>query len=307
MSRLWMLLLLGCWELQAQPLPMDVRANGQAIEASITSVFVLPGTAVTIEYLPRRLDETLELTAKHGTVAQLEEHRWLYQPGNAAISDLVLNNNRPNAAAQQMRLRVFRLQPFAPNQQRVGSFRIGQYPPASSGHRGLDYVPPPGLIKADSTLLSEQVSTHFTLGQFVSRQQQSNGAPSYLILTTPLLETLEHLIQTLHSHGWPGQTLTILSGYRTPYHNQAVGGASRSRHIYGDAVDLIPDADGDGQMDDLNKDGRGDREDVEWLIAMLMRRAIPATMGGAGSYETAGTAGAFLHLDTRGLPADWQR
>ncbi len=302
-----MLLLLNCWELQAQPLPMDIRANGQAVEASITSVFVLGGNAVTIEYFPRRLDESLQLSAKLGTVAQLDEHRWLYQPGDAAISDLLLTNNRPNAKAQKMRLRVFRLQPLAPNQQRMGNFQIGRYPQASVGRRGLNYAPPPGLIKADPALLSEQVSTHFTLGQFISRQQPSDSAPKYLILTTPLLETLEHLIQTLHSHGWRGQTLTILSGYRTPYHNQAVGGAAHSRHIYGDAVDLIPDADGDGEMDDLNDDGRGDREDVEWLIAMLMRRAIPATMGGAGSYETAGTAGAFLHLDTRGLPADWQR
>ena len=54
-------------------------------------------------------------------------------------------------------------------------------------------------------------------------------------------------------------------------------------------------------------DGSSDREDVEWLIAQFMRQAIPATMGGAGSYETQGPAGAFLHLDTRGTPAAWQR
>jgi uncharacterized protein YcbK (DUF882 family) len=32
--------------------------------------------------------------------------------------------------------------------------------------------------------------------------------------------------------------LRILSGYRCPRHNTAVGGATRSRHLAGDAVDI---------------------------------------------------------------------
>lgn len=34
------------------------------------------------------------------------------------------------------------------------------------------------------------------------------------------------------------QPLRIVSGYRTPPHNRRVGGAARSRHLHGDAVDL---------------------------------------------------------------------
>lgn len=35
-----------------------------------------------------------------------------------------------------------------------------------------------------------------------------------------------------------GKPVPISSGRRCPVHNAAVGGASRSRHVYGDAVDI---------------------------------------------------------------------
>lgn len=35
-----------------------------------------------------------------------------------------------------------------------------------------------------------------------------------------------------------GRPLTIISGYRTEAHNRKVGGASRSRHLHGDAADI---------------------------------------------------------------------
>lgn len=37
-----------------------------------------------------------------------------------------------------------------------------------------------------------------------------------------------------------GKPIAIVSGYRDPAHNQAVGGASQSRHMEGDASDLQP-------------------------------------------------------------------
>lgn len=37
-----------------------------------------------------------------------------------------------------------------------------------------------------------------------------------------------------------GRGVAIISGYRCTNHNRAVGGASRSRHLYGDAADVSP-------------------------------------------------------------------
>ena len=61
----------------------------------------------------------------------------------------------------------------------------------------------------------------------------------------------------------------ILSGFRAPYYNDKIvaeGAASASRHQYGDAADVIIDANGDGRMDDLNHDGRLDLSDTQVIL-----------------------------------------
>lgn len=37
-----------------------------------------------------------------------------------------------------------------------------------------------------------------------------------------------------------GRGIAVVSGYRDPAHNKAVGGATSSQHLYGNAADLIP-------------------------------------------------------------------
>lgn len=44
-------------------------------------------------------------------------------------------------------------------------------------------------------------------------------------------------LETLRKKYYPGG-LTIISAYRCEGHNRSVGGATRSRHLYGDAVDI---------------------------------------------------------------------
>lgn len=49
-----------------------------------------------------------------------------------------------------------------------------------------------------------------------------------------------HLVQHLERlRALVGRPCNIVSGYRCAEHNAAVGGASRSRHLHGDAADLI--------------------------------------------------------------------
>jgi hypothetical protein len=51
----------------------------------------------------------------------------------------------------------------------------------------------------------------------------------------------------------------VMSGFRTPRYNKSGGNtggrANLSRHMYGDASDIFVDNDGNGTMDDLNRDG----------------------------------------------------
>lgn len=289
-------------------LPPDLSANGYPIEARLTAVFILPGEALTIRYLPsyRGLDDegraSLVIAHEQGASRQLDSRHWRYQPPDQPYSDVHLT-----AEDHTITVRVFRLTPWPAGSARLQGFAVGDYPdPAGRGAQALAYQRPAGLLAVPSALREVKVSEHFRLGQFLTGELRQTATP-YIALTTPLLEALEHLLATLQERRWKGETLTILSAFRTPLHNKKVGGARYSRHIYGDAVDLIADADGDGRMDDLDGSGSSDREDVEWLIARFMRRALPVTLGGAGSYDSAGPAAAFLHLDTRGQPADWQR
>jgi hypothetical protein len=77
--------------------------------------------------------------------------------------------------------------------------------------------------------------------------------------------------------------------------------------MYGDAADIFLDADGDGQMDDLNGDGRVDMQDARWLAAVAesVEAAHPEVTGGIGIYRANGVHGPFVHVDTRGFRARW--
>lgn len=58
---------------------------------------------------------------------------------------------------------------------------------------------------------------------------------------TKTLIDLDHVkkIQALHDCKWPGKAMKINSGYRCPKRNADEGGATKSRHLFGDAVDLV--------------------------------------------------------------------
>src|SRR4029078_5801856 len=96
-----------------------------------------------------------------------------------------------------------------------------------------------------------------------------------------------------------------------PTHNPPGGNtggrANLSRHMYGDASDIYIDNDGDGQMDDLNHDGRISI-DYSRVIAEAVDRveaAHPEMVGGAGVYTAASGHGPFIHRDARGSRARW--
>ena len=101
-----------------------------------------------------------------------------------------------------------------------------------------------------------------------------------------------------------------MSGYRTPWYNQAIGNVPYSRHAWGGAADIyIDEAPMDGRMDDLNGDGRVDRDDARWLAdfvsGMSRRGEFGARIGGLGVYGSNSAHGPFIHVDVRGSRARW--
>jgi uncharacterized protein YcbK (DUF882 family) len=194
----------------------------------------------------------------------------------------------------------------------VGDYRVGFWPEEKGRLRSDAYENPEGFIEVTRENQDMRVSEHFQLRDFLTHDQEGVW-PKYLVLREPLLDKLELVIQDLERHGIRATGMKVLSGFRTPDYNLALGdesGRARdSRHQFGDAADVIIDSNGDGRMDDLNGDGRVNFADVRIVLAAVERveREYPDLVGGVGLYHSSGPHGPFAHIDVRGSRARWVR
>jgi hypothetical protein len=194
--------------------------------------------------------------------------------------------------------------------ERVGSYLVGYWPGEVRAVRSEEYENPVGFIEVTPVNEGTRVSEHFVLRDFMTKDQQ-RGWPRYAVLQEPLLDKMELVITDLNRSGIFVSHMRILSGFRTPFHNQhgigSEGGARDSRHQYGDAADVIVDNNRDGKMDDLNGDSRVDTRDIDIVLAAVERveRSWPELVGGLGRYHAIGPSGPFAHIDVRGYRARW--
>ncbi len=189
---------------------------------------------------------------------------------------------------------------------RIHGYRLGGYMEAPL--RGDPaYLPPAGFIEVSQEHLDLAVSPHFALSHFLCKQE---GERRFLLLSPELVNKLEAGLEALNRAGHSIPTFHVMSGYRTPAYNRAIGNASvYSRHLYGDAADIFVDVDGDGYMDDLNGDGRRDTADARLLIGVFeglaQNQGGAIVPGGLGLYGPKSHRGPFVHVDTRGTRARW--
>jgi hypothetical protein len=189
----------------------------------------------------------------------------------------------------------------------IQGYRIGAYPKARL--RGLDfYTPPRGFIRLDSASAAARISPHFRLGQFACKQ--SSRLPAYLLIKERLVLKLELVLEKANQDGYACETFHVMSGYRTPFYNKLIGNVKQSAHQFGGAADIFIDNDPmDGEMDDLNHDGRSDGDDSELLFklvdAMSLNEFYLPYLGGIGKYSKNESHGAFVHVDVRGFRAIW--
>jgi hypothetical protein len=169
------------------------------------------------------------------------------------------------------------------------------------------YRPPKGFISVTAENQGIFISRHFRLQDLDCRLKAP--LPHYMALSPELLLKLE--ILTLKVKRWwgPEARIVIQSGFRTPWHNLAVSGALWSRHIYGDAADIIvSNLPPNGLMGDLNQDGRIDLQDTKTLARMIEEvENETGLVGGLGLYDWGenGRHGPFVHTDCRGTKARW--
>ena len=193
---------------------------------------------------------------------------------------------------------------------RLGLYYIGNWPKARKGRVGVRYDPPGGFIEVTAENQNTQLSDHFRLKDFLPHDQQ-NVWPKYIVVDMKLVDKDELVLQDLQEHGIDPAGVRVMSGFRTPQYNSGGGDprgrAALSRHMYGDANDIFIDNDGNGQMDDLNHDGRVNIADAKVIQDAVNRveRAHPSLIGGCGIYSGTSAHGPFTHIDTRGYPARW--
>ena len=278
--------------------PFPVEANGVEIRFGIQAVTLLPGEVLHVAAPP----EALLLDVDGPIPAVAPGHwSWTAPEGPGAVP---LRLQGPGGMVD-LNILVMRSMDEVVNG-RLNGYRIGQYAgdPASPNplHR-----PPLGFVEVHPDDEDILVTPHFTLGQFLCKDP---GDPRYLVLSDALPIKLEAILEAVNEAGFETPTLHVMSGYRTPAYNRAIGNTTDfSRHLWGDAADIFIDTTGNGMMDDLNGDGRVDDEDGRLLMRIVEsvdRSGAPGVEpGGISLYRTIPGRGPFLHVDARGTHARW--
>jgi hypothetical protein len=114
----------------------------------------------------------------------------------------------------------------------------------------------------------------------------------YLCLDRRILHKLLDLLDAMLTQGLDISQISIKHGFRHPAYNHQIGGASKSRHQFGEAIDLF--------VGDVNGDGRADEDDKAPLLKMLDQKII-GNAGGVGKYP----GSHVIHMDVRGYRARW--
>ena len=209
-------------------------------------------------------------------------------------------------------LSLITLVPFEQKESgRLGTYRMGFWPGEKRSPRSSAYENPEGFIEVTRENQDTPISEHFRLRDFLTKDQ-GDVWPKYLVLREELVDKLELIIDDLGSRGIKVRRMVVMSGFRTPQYNQQGvgrrgGRAKDSRHQFGDAADVFVDNNGDGRMDDLNRDGRVNAKDAQIIIdaASRVEAKHPSLMGGAGRYKATRAHGPFAHIDVRGTRARW--
>lgn len=288
--------------------PFPVSLDSEPNYLSITTVTLLPGENLI-------LDIPGDATVLHadGEVVRRGPGRVAYlAPEDPGLYALAVRRSAPGGdgageVMEEVRINVFVAHPARAVRGGVlEGYRIGSY--REQPLRGDPaYLPPRGFVEVRPEDHDIRVSPHFTLGEFLCKQA---GNPKLVVLSTPLLLKLELILEAVNHAGIRAGGLVVMSGYRTPFYNRAIGNTTDySRHLWGDAADIYVDEDGDGEMDDLNGDGQRTVADARLLARIVEGLADDGgheyPVGGLAAYRRNPSHGPFVHVDARGSRARW--
>lgn len=286
--------------------PFHLLVGNEPIRYDVKAVAVLPGEELKLEATPatQNAEGAYEARDASGPLLSGSAGSWTWTaPTEPGIHPLEVSS----ATGATIRLNVLVMHPKEHVEDgALHGYAIGEY--RQRPLRGNPaYLPPSGFVEVSPDDHDVLVSPHFTLGQFLCKQE---GEPRFLAVSEPLVDKLEAVLAAVNRAGHDAPTLHVMSGFRTPAYNRAIGNKTvYSRHLWGDAADVFVDTDVDGEMDDLNGDGRVDLRDGRVLFGIV--EALEASggadvrPGGLGLYRRNAVHGPFVHVDARGHAARW--
>jgi uncharacterized protein YcbK (DUF882 family) len=182
----------------------------------------------------------------------------------------------------------------------LNGYRIGTY---LAEKLAGNQDPPAGFLEITERDVNLPISKHLRVGDFLTHDNQQTW-PRYAAVSPRLLDKLELVISEImrwHGSAAPSSlALNVHSGFRSPEHNSRIRRAARdSQHQYGDAADLILDANGDGKLTSLDSRLVG-------LAVEIVELKHPELVGGLGVYTSGHARTTYVHIDARGKRARWR-
>ena len=268
------------------------------------AVFAMPGEKIpfSVNAPATRLHS---IDAPQGALTATGPNKWTWEaPVKPGTYQVKLKNTAGNTVAD---FSAFVMVPNTAVRQGVlNEYRIGFYPDTPLKGNPI-YNPPRGFIEVTRENEDTRVSPNFRIKEFLTKQK--SGYPKYLVLDERLVYLLEGIGTHLEARGWDAGDIFVMSGYRTPYYNKQLDDTKYSLHQWGRAADIFLDKDGNGRMDDFNKDKIISRDDAVALAALIEDLAKTAELksfiGGLGIYGSTAAHGPFVHVDTRPWRARW--
>lgn len=293
-------------EFSPQKAEFSVRVNDLVVSYRVMSIFAMPGENLRIGVKASREKSIFYLHSSPAKKKSILPRQWEWE-APASPGHYVLNITNAETTAT-VSLNVFVLVPFDQIEgEYLNGYRIGKYPHTPLKQLAV-YKPPRGFIEVTRENAETLISPHFRLAQFLCKQE--GGYPKYLVLKERLLLKLELLLERINQKGYHCNSFHIMSGYRTPYYNKAIGNVKYSRHVYGGAADFFIDENSkDDMMDDLNRDGKIDFKDAaiiyEIIDELYGKKFYARLTGGLARYKKTSYHGPFVHVDVRGFRARW--
>jgi uncharacterized protein YcbK (DUF882 family)/plastocyanin len=273
------------------------------------SVAVMPGEAVTFDTAGPAGEYAVK--TDHGIAVQQSARRFRWTaPERPGTYRLTFRGPGKKDAHDDIVLHAFVMVPATQVKNGfLNGYRIGEYPSTPLKGNPL-YLPPRGFIEVTGDNQDTKVSPHFTLKQFLCKQDMTRAFPKYVLLKERLPLKLEAVLERVNQLGFKADTLNVMSAYRTPYYNHAIGDVMYSMHQWGSAADVYVDPHAKNRMEDLNRDSRVDINDAKFLYdeieQMLSAKELRRFQGGMGYYPATSAHPPFVHVDVRGTAARWK-